>query len=189
MLRRLHTWAVVNRSCCMRHTFATQNQNVKTKRKRVAKFHRDTVLQCNNGGMSEQTNETPWAHLEFDLCDRLRKSLRVSGMGVSQIAAVLGVDRNTVSNYLGGRTNPTRPTLTTWAIATGVPLSWLLTGEVTADEADNGIRGVVLAGGVTQLVQTGQVSRYAVRDSNPEPADMYSAPALFLLSDPNKVAA
>lgn len=27
------------------------------------------------------------------------------------------------------------------------------------------------------LVQTGQVSRYAVRDSNPEPADMCSAPA------------
>lgn len=66
---------------------------------------------------------------EFDLADRLRKSLRARGIGVQQIADDVGVSRNTVGNWLSGRSQPAREQLVVWAAYTGAPLSWLLTGE------------------------------------------------------------
>lgn len=65
------------------------------------------------------------AALEFDLLDRLAKSLRVSGKSRDQLAADLGVHRNTIGNYLNGRTPVDRRTLVAWAVTTGVPLEWL----------------------------------------------------------------
>lgn len=67
---------------------------------------------------------------EFDLADRLRKSLRVSGWSVQAIADQLGVSRNTVSNWINGRVTPTREQLTVWAAYTGAPLQWLERGTV-----------------------------------------------------------
>lgn len=67
--------------------------------------------------------------LEFDLLDRLAKSLRVGNVGKGQMATHLGVSGNTVGNYLSGRTTPDRPTLIVWAMRCGVPLEWLLTGS------------------------------------------------------------
>lgn len=66
--------------------------------------------------------------LRFDLLDRLGKSLRVSGMSASAIAAELGVHRNTISNYLNGKTPIDRRTIVAWAHFTGVPLPWLESG-------------------------------------------------------------
>jgi len=43
----------------------------------------------------------------------------------------LGVHRNTVGNYLKGRTALDRRTLVTWAVSTGVPLEWLEHGTVS----------------------------------------------------------
>lgn len=143
--------------------------------------------------MDVRDEQSQWSHLEFDLCDRLRKSLRVGQVGVNQMAGVLDVDRNTVSNYLGGRRKPSRSTLAMWAMATGVPFAWLETGEIDAsgggDVAAEVREEAQAGGGRYYLPRPPGDTRYAVRDSNPEPADMYSAPALFLLSDPNKVAA
>jgi len=69
------------------------------------------------------------AALEFDLLDRLAKSLRVSGKSRDQLAADLGVHRNTIGNYLNGRTAVDRRTMLAWAFATGVPLEWLESGS------------------------------------------------------------
>lgn len=63
--------------------------------------------------------------LTFDLHDRLHKSLRVSGHTTTTLGAALGVHRNTVSNYLTGRSTIDRRTMIAWAFATGVPLEWL----------------------------------------------------------------
>lgn len=71
--------------------------------------------------------------LEFDLLDRLHKSLRVSGKSRDQLAADLGVHPNTIGNYLRGDTKVTRVTRMAWAIATGVTLRWLETGEPDDD--------------------------------------------------------
>lgn len=67
--------------------------------------------------------------LSWDLADRLRKTLRVSGVGIGEMAIELDISRNTVSNYVNGHTIPNRATLRVWALRTGVPLEWILTGE------------------------------------------------------------
>jgi transcriptional regulator with XRE-family HTH domain len=66
--------------------------------------------------------------LEWNQLDRLHKSLRVSGHSAVSLATELGVHRNTVNNYLSGKTPLDRRTLIAWAFATGVPLEWLESG-------------------------------------------------------------
>lgn len=66
---------------------------------------------------------------EWDLADRLRKSLRVSGLGVHEIAAALGVSRNTASNWINGRGEPSHNQLAVWAALTDAPVCWLESGE------------------------------------------------------------
>lgn len=65
---------------------------------------------------------------EFDLADRMRKALRVSGWGVQDLAAQIGVSRNTVSSWLNGRSVPSDEQLTVWAAYTRAPLEWLQRG-------------------------------------------------------------
>lgn len=65
----------------------------------------------------------PW-----DLADRLRKSLRVSGVGVQEMADYLEVSRNTVSAWVNGRTPPSSQSVRLWALRTGFPYEWLRGG-------------------------------------------------------------
>lgn len=69
--------------------------------------------------------------LTFDMHDRLHKSLRVSGLTTRTLGDALGVHRNTISNYLTGRSPIDRRTLIAWAFATGVPVEWLEHGTDT----------------------------------------------------------
>lgn len=66
---------------------------------------------------------------EFDLADRLRKSLRVIGMPVGDMAHSLGVSRNTVSNWINGRGAPSARQLQLWAAYAHAPYQWLKDGE------------------------------------------------------------
>ena len=86
---------------------------------------------------------------DWELCDRLRRSMRmVPGLSNEDIAEMMGVQRTTVSTWLGGRRVPNRAILLVWADMTGVDEQWLLTGTPSEGGA-----------------------KYAIRDSNPEPAD------------------
>jgi len=69
---------------------------------------------------------------EFDLADRLRKSLRVSELPVQEMADLLGVSRNTVSNWINGRGKPSDHQLIVWAAHTDAPYQWLKDGEPPA---------------------------------------------------------
>lgn len=66
----------------------------------------------------------------WTLGDRLAKALDHSGVSVADMADELGVSRNTVGNYIAGRTAPKRAVVAAWALLTGVPRDWLLTGDV-----------------------------------------------------------
>jgi transcriptional regulator with XRE-family HTH domain len=68
---------------------------------------------------------------EWDVADRMRKSLRNAGMGVQEMADYLGVARNTVSTWINGRIEPSTQTLRLWALRTGVPFAWLRDGKST----------------------------------------------------------
>ena len=81
--------------------------------------------------MSTQTAAPAFtAHdLEPDLADRMRKALRVSDVGVQDMADYLGVGRNTVSTWINGRITPKVQSVRLWALRTGVPFEWLMNGE------------------------------------------------------------
>jgi transcriptional regulator with XRE-family HTH domain len=86
----------------------------------------------------------------WTLSDRLRKAREHGRLQQVQLAAITGISERSIQNYEAGRTTPRRPQLIAWALATGVPLAWLEDQEC------------------------------AVRDSNPEPADVCFAPVHVL---------
>lgn len=69
------------------------------------------------------------SELEWTLNDRLHKALRISGMNATSMGEALGVHRNTVNNYLSGKSPLDRRTLIAWAFAAGVPVDWLILGK------------------------------------------------------------
>jgi transcriptional regulator with XRE-family HTH domain len=66
---------------------------------------------------------------EWTMADRLRKSLDASGVSIGEMADLLMVSRNTIGNYLAGRTHPKRRYVAMWAMRTGVPVEWLVQGK------------------------------------------------------------
>ena len=78
----------------------------------------------------------------------MRKALSEAKISVQEMADYLDVSRNTVSTWINNRITPSKQTLRLWEIRTGVPLTWLETGQAPLPVPDG----------------------YAVRDSNPEPA-------------------
>ena len=79
---------------------------------------------------------------EWDLADRLGKSLKASGVAAGEMAEYLDVHRNTISRYVNGHGNrPDKRTLRLWALRTGVPLEWLEKGITSADDNDGGDDG------------------------------------------------
>jgi transcriptional regulator with XRE-family HTH domain len=107
----------------------------------------------------------------WDVADAMRKALRTTnGLSVQDIAAHLGVSRNTVGNWLNGRIRPDERTLIAWAQLTGVPYRWLTSHrqdrdplrarftveeieEFEAQSAERGVsRSVLLRGFSTQFL-------------------------------------
>lgn len=82
----------------------------------------------------ETTGNVP----EFDLADRMRKSLRHADLGVQGMADYLDVTRGTVGNWINGRIHPSTQTLRLWALRTGVPFKWLETGEAPTGDNPGG---------------------------------------------------
>ena len=66
--------------------------------------------------------------LDFDQADRMRRALRVSGVSVQDMADHLRVTRNTIGNWINGRSEPRPRDLTDFALKTGVPAKWITTG-------------------------------------------------------------
>lgn len=69
----------------------------------------------------------------WDLADRLRKALREAHVTRSEMAKHLGVNRNTITNYVNGNTRPPWAAVRVWALRCGVPYDWLRTGQTTPD--------------------------------------------------------
>ncbi len=74
----------------------------------------------------------------FDLGDRLRKAREHAGISSQAMADHLLVSRNTITRYEQRATRLTDAKLRRWAEVTGVPVAWLLTGDVVADQAGSG---------------------------------------------------
>jgi transcriptional regulator with XRE-family HTH domain len=66
--------------------------------------------------------------------DRLRKSREAAGLSQQQLADLIGISRRSIVNYEGGKHDPSRPVVLSWALATGVPLVWLSDGHDPHDD-------------------------------------------------------
>lgn len=71
------------------------------------------------------TGEVP----EWTVTDRLRKARELTGLDQDIFAEEIGVSRGTVSNYERGCNTHKKSVMMTWAMRSGVPLEWLLTGR------------------------------------------------------------
>lgn len=94
---------------------------------------------------------------EWTLGDRLRKAREEAGLEQQELAQMIGVARNTVSNAEKGKVNPRQIVLNQWSLATGVPLQWLQNGETPTGGPGGG-----------------NFNMRARRDSNSQPSDPYS---------------
>lgn len=96
---------------------------------------RDTPGMTNTLSFSAREESPGWVP-QMDLADRLRKTLRETGIGVSEMALRIGVTRETVGTWINGRITPKGPSLLAWATITGCDLSWLETGLTPEDTSD-----------------------------------------------------
>ena len=78
--------------------------------------------------VEQKSQQTP--QVLHDVPTSWRSGGRADGRG---LADALGVHRNTIGNYLSGRTQADKRTLIAWALATGVPYVWLTDGKTPAD--------------------------------------------------------
>ena len=63
------------------------------------------------------------------MADRMRKALETKGFSVTEAALYFRVGRNTVSNWIHGKTKPPYSVVREWAEWCSVPVMWLETGE------------------------------------------------------------
>lgn len=111
--------------------------------------------------MNPQAAKTPRAGEipQFTLSDRIRKARESAGLDQGGFAEEIGISRSSVSNYETGTSRPMRVVLKAIALRTGVPLTWLETGETSnprPGDPDGGCECAIL-------------------DSNQEPIDLESA--------------
>lgn len=78
--------------------------------------------------------------------DRLTKARETARLSQEELAHLTGLSRQTISNYERDAVVQRRSGLNLWAMATGVPVEWLVTGEYTPrdlnpEPTDYGFRG------------------------------------------------
>lgn len=92
--------------------------------------------------------------------DRMRKSREDLGLSQQEFADVSGISVASIRGYETDVRLPRPIYMRVWSQLTGVPVEWLLTGEVPADMQK-------------PLAEEGfeDFDRRALRDSNPRPSD------------------
>ena len=77
----------------------------------------------------------------FTVADRLRKAREVTGLDQAEFADRAGLSRTGVSKAERGESTPRRSTIKLWALASGVPLHWIETGEAPSPGGDGASSG------------------------------------------------
>ena len=68
---------------------------------------------------------------QIEVRHRLRIAREHAGLEQDQLAELIGISRTTVSNSEKGRSAPRRIVVNAWAMACGVPASWIWTGDAS----------------------------------------------------------
>lgn len=83
---------------------------------------------------------------EIKVHHRLRIAREEAGLEQGQLAELTGISRQSISAAESGRVAPRKVTLNAWALATGVPVTWLQTGTSPSGPDDEGDDGCPLSG-------------------------------------------
>lgn len=73
---------------------------------------------------------------EWTVGDRLRKAREVTGLTQKSFAERIDVGHRTVTNYENNAVEPRMIVLKQWALLSGVPLGWIITGEAPPPSGD-----------------------------------------------------
>lgn len=82
---------------------------------------------------------------------RMKMSLDVAGISVGEMAERMGVDRNTIGNWINGRIVPRSAFLRVWADECQVDLRWLTEGIVVVTA--EGLAGLLASFDVEEAVE------------------------------------
>ena len=74
----------------------------------------------------------------WELRHRLVRSMEFAGLGAEEMAEFLGMHHNSVYGWTAGKRVPKIGILRLWAMRTGVPYEWLLTGQASTNGPDDG---------------------------------------------------
>lgn len=74
---------------------------------------------------------------------RLRIAREYASLEQSELADLIGVSRNTIGNAEKGKVRPRKIVLNAWALATGVPVTWIETGDMPGPSPDGGL-GIII---------------------------------------------
>jgi hypothetical protein len=88
------------------------------------------------------------AILAFELHHRLALTVEYGRVEVDELMDALGRSRNTILNYISGRTRPSKGDVNTWAQMAGVSFMWLWNGVNPDGEPINGSTTAGYTGGV-----------------------------------------
>ena len=69
---------------------------------------------------------------------RLRIAREYAGLEQDELADKIGVSRGTVGNAEKGRVQPRKIVVNAWALACGVPATWIWTGKHPDEDPDPG---------------------------------------------------
>ncbi len=85
--------------------------------------------------LARMTTQTHDVVPQWTISDRLRKARENAGFDQGELARRMDVSRRTVSTYETGNA-PKRLVLRAWALATGVSLTWIETGQAPSGPTD-----------------------------------------------------
>lgn len=103
---------------------------------------------------------------EIAVRHRLRIAREFAELEQEQLAERIGLSRSTVSNAENGKGAPRRTTINAWALACGVPASWIKTGFYDNSEGPDGGPGLRITSLKDHLRQT-EMRRPRAGDRSP----------------------
>ena len=112
------------------------------------------------------TQSTEWQIPEWSRGDRFRKAREARGYKQNQFAELIGASARTVGKYENDEVEPRKIMVNAWALATGVPSSWLLYGVVPSrpdGDPEDGTSG----NDVVNVTRTAQVRELRPRHAHP----------------------
>jgi transcriptional regulator with XRE-family HTH domain len=74
---------------------------------------------------------------QWELGDRMRKSLRHAGLSTRDMAAYLDIRSESVRRWFNGKSRPATSVLRLWALRTGADYDWLVNGQPEKEKEES----------------------------------------------------